>query len=332
MKEIVLCGAGKNGTELYFFLRYLTEELGCARIAAVIDRDKEKTALGDTEIIRPEGIGELNPEALYIITPADEEIRSDYRNRLSGRRYVIFDEKFDLAEVLGVDRTAVNRVRCAFHHIEGMDEYFEEAEGEELLGIFWGDGSVFRRLFQELDLGSVVELACGRGRHVSRYIHSAGHVTLVDILQKNIDLCRMRFGEDGRISYYKNQGYDLSRLGDGEYTSIFSYDAMVHFELLDIYSYLRDFYRILKPGGRALLHHSNYDAMYDAGFVQAPFYGRAFMNHKIFAYLAVQAGFAILDQQLLRWHHLPDLDCVTLLEKPAAGKGTDTEYGKALRF
>lgn len=332
MKEIVLCGAGRNGAELYFRLRHLERELGCARVAAVIDRDGGKTALGDMEITRPEGIAGLDPEALYIVTPACEEIRSYYRDLLQGRRYVLYDEDFDMAQVLEADRTAVNRELCAFNHIEGMDAYFEEAEGEDLLSIFWGEGSVFKRLFQELDLGSVVELACGRGRHVPQYRNAAGHVTLVDILQKNIDLCRKRFGEDGQISYYKNQGYDLRRLKDGEYTAVFSYDAMVHFELLDIYSYLADFYRVLKPGGRALLHHSNCDAMYDASSFSNTFHGRAFMNHKIFAYLATQAGFAVLDQQLLRWQRLPDLDCVSLLEKPADGKRGGAEYGKMLKF
>lgn len=330
MKNIILCGAGNRGNELYLFLNYISEELNCVRIIAVIDR--EKKMLGETEVLRPEAISDLDSKALFIITPESEEIRNYYKALLQGKEFVLYDEKFDLTEVLGIDRTTLNRERCAFLHINGMNEYFDEAEGKELLNVFWGEGSVFRWLFQRLDLSNVIELACGRGRHVPNYISSAGHITLVDILQKNIDICRSRFRDYENISYYKNQGYDLSELNDEEYTSIFSYDAMVHFELLDINSYLNDFYRVLKPGGKVLVHHSNYDAIYNGRYGRSLSYGRAFMNYKIFSHLAIHAGFIVLDQQLLRWNDFPDMDCVTLLEKPIKGKTLEAKYGKTLTF
>lgn len=275
MKEIVLCGAGNKGKELYPFLKYITDELGCARIISVIDRDKNKKILGETKILQPDIINELNSSTLFIITPESDDIRSYYEQLLQEREYVIYDKDFDLTEILEIDRTTLNREKCAFYHIDGMNEYFDEAEGDELLGVFWEKGSVFKRLFQELDLTNVIELACGRGRHVPQYIDSAGHVTLVDILQKNIDICKRRFAGDERISYYKNQGFDLNELKNEQYTAVFSYDAMLHFELLDINDYLNDFYRVLKPGGRALLHHSNFDAMYDGSFNHSLEIGRA---------------------------------------------------------
>jgi hypothetical protein len=56
------------------------------------------------------------------------------------------------------------------------------------------------------------------------------------------------------------------------------------------------------------------------------------MNYKIFSYLATHAGFIVLDQHLLRWHSKPDVDCVTLLEKPAKNKSIEAVYGKTLKF
>lgn len=332
MKKIVLCGAGNIGNKVYYFLNYITKELDCARIVSVIDQDRNKEMLGETKILHPEMINEVDPEALFIITPKSEAIRNYYKILLEGKKYVIYDKFDDLSEILEIDRTTLNRERCAFHHIDEMDEYFEDAERGELFDVFWGEGSILKRLFQELDLTNVIELACGRGRHVPNYIDLSGHITLVDILQKNIDICKARFGNDRRISYYKNQGYDLRELDDEKYTSIFSYDAMVHFELLDINSYLIDFYRVLKPGGRALLHHSNFDAMYDGSFNSSLAGGRSFMNYKIFSYLAIHAGFIVLDQQILRWADRPDLDCVTLLEKPIKGRISEAVYGKILKF
>lgn len=56
-----------------------------------------------------------------------------------------------------------------------------------------GEGTPFRSKFNKLDLKNVIELACGRGRHVHRYLQNAGKITLVDILEKNMDICRSRF-------------------------------------------------------------------------------------------------------------------------------------------
>ena len=89
MQEIVLCGAGNKGSELYAFLKYMIEELNCAQIIAVIDREKDN--LDGIKILRPEMIGELNPEALFIITPENEEIRRYYKNLLRGKKTVFYD-------------------------------------------------------------------------------------------------------------------------------------------------------------------------------------------------------------------------------------------------
>lgn len=89
---------------------------------------------------------------------------------------------------------------------------------------------------------------------------------------------------------------------------------MVHFELLDIYSYLRETYRVLRKGGRALLHHSNYDSDYKNSFANNAA-GRSFMNSAIFAYLSYRAGFTIVEQRVIDWAGREKLDCITLLEK-----------------
>ena len=54
---------------------------------------------------------------------------------------------------------------------------------------------------------------------------------------------------------------------------------MVHFEMIDIYRYLKDIFRVLKPGGMALIHHSNNSDDYKASFTNS-IYGRSFMSDK----------------------------------------------------
>ena len=145
---------------------------------------------------------------------------------------------------------------AAYYHIENMNSYFDMAEGEEMLSRFWSDRYPFYRMFCMLDQTKIIELACGRGRHVQKYLDSAGDITLVDILEKNIEICRERYKDNSKIHYYVNNGKDLSELSDSSYTALFTYDAMVHFQYLDVNDYLKETYRVLQSGGYALFHHS----------------------------------------------------------------------------
>ena len=215
-----------------------------------------------------------------------------------------------------VDMVELGRLACSNHHITGMDEYFDAAEEESKLNTFWDSNSLFFHMFKKLDLTNVVELACGRGRHVPKYINQAKQITLVDILEKNIDIVKNRFKDSNNIHYYKNNGYDLSELPDEQYTSLFTYDAMVHFELLDIYNYLKETHRILTHGGYALFHHSNDTSDYTSSFTHCSNNsGRNFMDKKLFAYLAYRAGFEIIEQHVIDWNNQEALDCITLVKK-----------------
>lgn len=172
-------------------------------------------------------------------------------------------------------------------------------------------------MFNKLDLSNVIELACGWGRHVKNYYDRADKITLVDILQENIDICKKRFAEydtQGKICYYKNDGYDYGDLKSGEYTAVFSYDAMVHFEMLDVYSYLCDTYRILKTGGMALFHHSNYGSEPEMDF-RGTIHARNYMTSDLFRYLTYRSGLEIVEQRLIDWDGNKELDCLSLLIK-----------------
>jgi ubiquinone/menaquinone biosynthesis C-methylase UbiE len=193
--------------------------------------------------------------------------------------------------------------------------YYELAE--KSLSPFWSEGPPFIRLFNTLDLTNVVELACGHGRHAEymRRNYPIGHITLVDVNISNIDFCQRRFLDDNRISYLINSGSDLQDLASEAYTSLFCYDAMVHFEYDDVFNYLKEFHRILRPNGRALLHHSNYDKEPGARYSDNPAW-RNFMSAALFAHAAMRIGFRVVEQHLIDWAGMPRLDCATLLARP----------------
>lgn len=307
--KIVLYGAGKRGRAIYSFLK--TQGLSEHVYGFCDKRGKEIRKIEDKPVYLLEDL-RGGKDIVYCVTVIDREVKEEIKSTIKGEKCIEFS---DLADIFNYDKVKFNRDFCAFYHIENMDSYFQKAETDNLAKVFWNSDSEFYRLFQKLDITKVIELGCGRGRHVPYIISKSRDITLVDILQKNIDYCKERFGENQGITYYKNTGFELKALKSDNYTALYSYDAMVHFELMDIYSYLTDIFRILSAGGRALLHHSNYHADYKVGFSTAP-QGRSFMSKECFAYLAYRAGFTILEQIIIDWGSDERLDCISLIEKP----------------
>lgn len=178
-----------------------------------------------------------------------------------------------------------------------------------------GANNIFLRRFKELNPESIVELACGHGRHVPHYMDTAGDITLVDVNQENLDFCRQRFAGNEKIHFYLTPGNNFQDLPNASYSAIFSYDSMIHFNLFDVASYINDAWRILKPGGKILFHHSNYyDAPVENFYFQNPNWHN-FCSDRIFAHLATAAGFKVLSQDLLDASGGKNLGCLSLCQK-----------------
>lgn len=196
--------------------------------------------------------------------------------------------------------------------------YYEDAEKPGNIDTFWGKKSIFYQHFSSLDATHIVEIACGHGRHLAMYREKTASVTLVDVNKENIDFCKQRFSGIAGIAYVINNGVDLRPIENNSKTAVFSYDSMVHFEVADIFSYLLDINRVLFPGGRALLHHSNYTGSPGRMWGSNP-HARNFMSADLFAHCAIKAGLDVVAQSLITWGDGKDrfhnLDCVTLCQK-----------------
>jgi ubiquinone/menaquinone biosynthesis C-methylase UbiE len=63
--------------------------------------------------------------------------------------------------------------------------YYEEAE--KWLHIFWDENTPFKKLFTQLNLTHVLELACGHGRHGEKLKGQAKKLTMMDINESNVN-------------------------------------------------------------------------------------------------------------------------------------------------
>lgn len=189
--------------------------------------------------------------------------------------------------------------------------YFEHAEN--FMASTWEE--LLEPFLEPVDFTTTVDLAAGHGRN-SEYLKKwATEVYVLDIQEGNVDRCMERFAGDGRFRYATNNGYDLRPVRDQWATLIYCFDAMVHFDSDVVRSYLRDSLRVLKPGGYGFFHHSNYQGGFDWRTNPS---SRNFMSKEFFAHYVDKEGLEVVRQDVLAWDGEVDLDCLTLVRRPAA--------------
>ena len=134
--------------------------------------------------------------------------------------------------------------------------YFEEVAN--MTGIFWNEGTPFRRLFNELNIRRLIEIACGQGRHTARVPARYKSLLAIDTSVDAIAECRKHHGMLPNVRFVLSKDGQSIPAESNSRTAIFSYDAMVHFEPLTMAQYVAESARVLVSGGRGLFHHSNY--------------------------------------------------------------------------
>ena len=164
----------------------------------------------------------------------------------------------------------------------------------------------------DCDFSAVIDLGAGHGRNSTMLAPKAKRLLVLDIQSGNVEVCRKRFAGQRHVECAANNGYDLRPAADGAFTLVYSFDSMVHFEKEVVRSYLRDAQRVLRSGGRGFFHHSNYTGGTD--WRTNP-HARNFMSRELFASHARDAGLQVVRQMVFEWGHVPELDCLSLVEK-----------------
>lgn len=103
--------------------------------------------------------------------------------------------------------------------------------------------------------GDVLEIGPGGGRWSSTLHELANRLILVDVSATCIETCRTKFGHLSHVEFLVGDGRTLNGVNDASIDLIWSFDAFVHISAADTRSYFQEFARVLRPGGRAIIHH-----------------------------------------------------------------------------
>lgn len=157
--------------------------------------------------------------------------------------------------------------------------------------------------------GDVLEIAPGFGR-ITKYLKDkSDKLSIVDLNQLCIDKCKEKFGDD--IEYYVNDGKSLVMFENSSKDFIFSWDSFVHMNDEVIKEYLKEIYRVLKPDGYAVIHHSYLSGGQKESFKNLS--GRSNMNPDLFKTLAEEQSLKVIKQEDFEW---TITDTITTLHKP----------------
>ena len=190
-------------------------------------------------------------------------------------------------------------------------EYYDTAE--EYAASQWPIIEPYLRESPKPDLSIVLDFACGRGRIAARFADISGKLICVDMSVDAIAACRQRFAGNSNVECLVN-GNGSIPVPSGSITFLYSWDAMVHFSTSELDEYFVEFKRVLKTGGMALIHHSNYAALSSVArpWTENP-ESRAYVSAEDVRRIAEKCGLSIVKQQVIDWSRA-NLDCITVLK------------------
>ena len=70
-----------------------------------------------------------------------------------------------------------------------------------------------------------------------------------------MEFCKKLFASYHHVRYITNNGMSLNEVEDNDVDFVWSYDSFVHMDKDTIGNYLGEIYRVLKPEGKAVIHH-----------------------------------------------------------------------------
>lgn len=117
------------------------------------------------------------------------------------------------------------------------------------------DRELFTPYIRECEV--ILEIGPGGGRVTRLLLPKCRRLVACEISPKMMSFLRNRFGDDPRLECVLLDGNGLGPIADQSVDVVVSFAVFVHLQHWDIFSYLREARRVLRPDGRLLVHHAN---------------------------------------------------------------------------
>ena len=195
----------------------------------------------------------------------------------------------------GVDATPRSRPSRRSNALEALDRTWSKYPGEwkhddslrmgvAVLGEEWGGPDFANAIVDELAapfMGpdvDALELGCGGGKF-SRLIRGrVRHLCCTDISAAMLAHAAETAGRGDDIDYVRLDGRSFAPVPDSSADFVFSYDMQLHIQPQNLFAYLVDGRRVLRPGGVFMVHAIDLDSAGGRDHFLGQYYGDTWLH------------------------------------------------------
>jgi ubiquinone/menaquinone biosynthesis C-methylase UbiE len=128
------------------------------------------------------------------------------------------------------------------------------------LGDEWKNEEVFLKLLQKYAAGrsTALEIGCGGGKITAKAAGLFEKIHATDVSRRMLQLSQKALEKNAKVQFQQIDGFTLKEFADKSIDLVYSHDVFVHFSSLQVYPYLCEIKRVLKPKGVMIISFYNF--------------------------------------------------------------------------
>lgn len=202
-----------------------------------------------------------------------------------------------------------NLLQCSSNGL--WDDYFINAE--KSFQMQWD--SIIWPAIKNFNFNSVLELAPGAGRNTEKLCQISNKIFVVEYNNYSLEKCKERINNrqmNCKIKYFLNDGSSLGMIKKNSISTIYCWDAAVHFDKNILKNYIKEFSRVLIKNGNGFVHHANLKGKISKNIKKNPGW-RSNVSKKFVAEVCKTNRLNVIMQIDLPWNDFHD--CITIFKK-----------------